>query len=260
MDGLAQFNSIVGATVRTFFPFALALVVALGYARRLGRNLGVALETQARQSRREPVIGLASSTASVAFWSDPQTIIDGLQSLTLVLVLSLYVAFVPLVVAILFPHHETQLPRVVGDSLALPEVVLLSFWLNHLSRTYLSRVIRGFFAIVALNVFLTAIMDIGAPRSLWPITQWRFLLVQILLTADLSAYFSYRLGIFEGRQSASAFMKLPLVKVHTSRGETISNFRLYEKSDRDYRFIGADGEERIIPIAHVYQIVKGPPN
>ena len=77
---------------------------------------------------------------------------------------------------------------------------------------------------------------------------------QLVILGFLSFISAYTLGIADAMKETDVCSRFPLVRVITTEGDTILNFRFYARTDIDYRFIDEDGSEHIMPIQHIREV------
>ncbi len=228
-------------------------VILMGYAHRRGRLTWVSKENQRRSSQGRPTINLLSRNPMVDVpWKDPSLIQGGLTAIFAVIILLSYVVM-GLLSEMLFSQK-----LVMGDLLDL--LLFLMVWPVSMGGFLIGvmiwqhrhrNAIRSLWGLIVIAL-VGFISSFAVPFVFEP--PETALIVEIALLVILSFLLSYLIGMNQGITEADIEKQFPLVEVLTTQNETISQVRLYEKTDTDYRLIGEDGVNHIIPSVNIREI------
>jgi len=261
MDNLKTISEGLSAILGLVGVFIFGYILLMGIIHKWGKTNWVKKERDRRTLQGKPNINLISGDTKAELpWKDPSLIQGGYTALGLVSSLLSYVAAMLLFFAIALdgvPIAPEVLGKVVGILMAWPVVMgagtVLTDTKSIIDKYKLPTASFYFLIVIALIIAVLSIFIFMRSES------YQLALgVQLILFLVVSCLISYVIGTRNGIEAAEIETRFPLVSVVTTQGNTIDRLRLYEKTDSDYRFIGEDGTDYILPGLHIAQIKHVP--
>jgi hypothetical protein len=224
---------------------AITYIIVMGLTHRAGIKYGAQMAQRQHEREGKPVIReLLRSESPGAIWKDEALIRAGVRVAAGTLGLLIYAG---VWLAIHWPSVE-QLPGEISNQITswnqVTGILALIITL-HLGRSLKRRLWVIAVPGVACSVLAFSIRVLRVEHAL---------VYQSLIFLCVSMILAYQLGVLDGIRAEDFEQQLPLVEVHTAGGETISGLRMKSVSQAEYRFIGQDGAECLIPSAQVCMI------
>jgi hypothetical protein len=256
MDTLKALSDAITSILGVLGIFLFGYLLLMGAFHRLGKKKWGDWERERRKSMAKPNIELYSKSSTTELpWKDPSLMQGGLTALAIIAILSMYVVLMLLFGA--FTGDRTSIGS-IAILLGFPIAVVGMFYIPLIIRAYISlhelswKPFRAFVIINFVCGILTFLV-IFLVRS-----EQLVIYSQIGLLLVVSNSLSYVFGISDGFKDADIETRFPIVDVVLTEGGRFSHLRLYETTDIDYRFIGEDGSEYIIPNDRIVTIVYVP--
>lgn len=253
MDTLKGISEAINALLGVLGIFLLGYLLLMGFAHKAGKERWFDWEKGRRKSMGKPNIELYSKSSTTELpWKDPSLIQGGIAALANVAWFSLYV-----VIMLFLGAVEGDSPSIEGVAIYLSyPVAMLAFLIIITIRSY-SRQYKlswkPFLGIVFVSV-ACAILTFLALALLLRSAQL-LLYSQIGLLLIVSTTLSYVHGISDGLKDAEIETRFSVVNAIMNEKHELHQLRLYEKTDLDYRFIGEDGSEYVVPKDKVVMII-----
>jgi hypothetical protein len=248
IDGISALLGLIGVCLFGF-------ILIMGLAHKSGRRIWFEKEKDRRTAQGKPNITLATTSDKPEMpWNDPSLVQGGLTALGTIGLLFIYVVAMLVFIASqqLKPLTANQtlylVALLMGYPVAMGAFSVISLAFANIRQFKLQY--RAFWFLFGINL-VCAIATFFVARLQ---SSQSALLVQIFLLVIVSLSLSYIYGMRDGLKDADVEARFPLVEVLTTRGDSLKQIRLYEKTDTDYRFIGADGVDHILPGMHVAEI------
>lgn len=257
LEELKHVNAVIGEVNSLLVSVFVPYLIVLGLAFRKGKSSWAARENARRKTRGLPVVTLASQKqASDYFWKDPDLIQSGLIALSIIGILFSYVIIMLLFGFLMGGYSQ-------GDAV-FKALAIYTMYPVLMSSFFLAMIILGGIRFQVLKIMIpvwiaSAAFAVGGGYILHkgysPKLQFALEVGVTMLQAIL---LSYSIGMVKGLAEASVEDKYPLVDVETLAHGIMAKVWLFDKSDMDYRFLSAAGEEIIIPIQNVFRLIRRP--
>lgn len=266
LESLKTLIETMSSVLESFGVLLLTYVIIMGLSQRAGKLTWLAKEKSRRQGQGEPCIELASrNPRDEVPWKDSSVLKGGFQALVVVLILSSYVVIMLAVSGLAGGElgNQATLVRLIGLLLLYPILMLgfiiIIFIVIHRSKnTVKSNKMVILIALSVSGLCMSTIYSMDNPSGVFGEVLVRnpswALMVQILLLFMMSVSYSYVMGMASGIKEATVEGRFPLVEVTLCDGSILEKQWFYEKTDNDYRFIGQDKVERIIPGTRISEI------
>lgn len=252
VEGISSFMGAIGVLL-------FGYILLMGLSRKAGKTTWSKRERERRISQGKPNINLISGDSKTELpWKDQSLIQGGFNALLFVGILLSYV-----VAMLLWEVSQDndgiapdEMVQLVGILMAWPVFMgaFFTIMITILAVLVHKLPAKPFYPLFVVNL----IIAISSFLILRIESSHLALGLQTILFLVVSCLISYGQGISDGIMDADLETRFPLVSVVTVQGNTMEHLRLYEKTDTDYRFIGDDGVDLIIPGTHIAQIKHVP--
>lgn len=255
---LQDFSAVLSSILGILGLFLLGYIILMGWAYQSGRNTCFAKIIEKYRKDQKPIVKLLSTSSKGELpWQDPALIHGGMTALRVIAILFGYVVMMSIFASLDETMTTNELIRAMSIFMIYP-IVMISIFVIMVAAIFSLRqnVFRPFE--FAGSLFSPILIGSGAAvLSYYLINVIKesvpLLASQILLLVVVSMCISYLYGVIESFKDANIEERFPLVEVITLH-QKIAQLRLYEKTDTDYRFIGEDGINHIIPTANIIEI------
>ena len=244
---LSNATELIERLLKLLSIVAIAYIIVMGLIQRAGVKYGVRTAQRRREREGKPkVISLPRSDNSAAFWKDETLLRAGLQAIAGILILCSFV----ILMLIFNPPRVQELPGAVSRLMTYPNFMAavvvfqltLALFSAHNSRPFL---------------WLLVVLSIACAVLTWLVGSWpegRALGFQGIIFLTQSSLLAYIVGVHIGVRAADVEKELPLAEVHTLEGDIVKDLRMQSASQTEYRFIGKDGAECLMPATQVRMI------
>ena len=226
---------------------AIAFTVVMGVSYRAGTRWGRTIGQRRREREGKPNLKrLAEEESYKPFWKDEALIQGGLKGIQVVAILCLYVISM---LAFVRPS-PADIPQAISVLMTFPNSMVALFVVPLTVTLKRSAGIR---------LWLITLLSIGAAAVTWIIGTRTHggpanLAVQFVILTLQSLCVCYLVGVYDGISSANFESRFPLVDVITLNGQTIEGLRMLSSADTECRFVGAGGEEYLMPKEQIRMI------